>query len=170
MGAPFKIAASYGPIAQAPAGAFQWHSISLAGHAFGVLAPSTPYWVSLLPGAPYSDAEGLRLYGAHGIQWGGLADGTAAAAGGGGGAPALPLDGQAMAYAAVEIGSQSSPDDAKYGCARHKALERLHGTSQWGTLPPYDLAKRSRSGRFENFKTWGSVLRHGIVLHGTSSS
>jgi hypothetical protein len=55
VGSPFKIKASTGTLSQ---GAFNWVSIDLTGHAFGRLAPSTPYWVALVPGATYSVPTG----------------------------------------------------------------------------------------------------------------
>jgi hypothetical protein len=149
IGSPFKIKASVGTLSQAT---FSWVSIDLTGNAFGTLAPTTRYWVGLLPGATFSPRADSDV--ARGIQWGGVVD-TATPG---------PLSSNGKLYTAQELGSQSSATDKANGCAKSKALAFLQSASNWASLS---------KGTFERFSSaaWHAsvgVIRHGAVLYGNA--
>jgi hypothetical protein len=116
---------------------FGWYQISLAGNAFGLLAPNTRYWLALIPGStfavtttPPSRYEGVLL--------GGIVDEAGTTVRNAAGNPTL--------YTTRELGTQTVKGDAANGCSSAAALTWLRSQSNWASVPSAGKRFRSSTG------------------------
>jgi hypothetical protein len=126
---------------------FRWYQISLAGNAFGLLAPNTRYWLALLPGSTFTvTTSPSNRY--DGVLLGGVKDQ--------GGAIIRNAANNPTLYTARELGSQVAAGDAANSCRSEAALTWLRSRSNWASFKPNF---RSSTG-----VTPYSLVRVGIVV------
>jgi hypothetical protein len=112
--------------------------VSLAGNAFGVLAPNTRYWLALLPGSTAAIKNPPAPYFYEGVLLGGLRDAA--------GTTILNAAGKPALYTTRELGTQAGAGDAANGCSNAAALTWLRSQSNWASVPSAGKRFRSSTG------------------------
>jgi hypothetical protein len=136
LGAPLSLgkSAAFGGLS---ASVFKWYQVSLAGNAFGLLAPNTRYWLALLPGSTFKVTASPSSHYS-GVLLGGLKDEAGVA---------VPnAAGDATLYTTRELGSQVGAGDAVNSCRNVTALSWLRSQSNWASVPSAGKRFRSSTG------------------------